>query len=185
MNRITVELTGTSPILHNNCETRGEDPGWKPKTDYEQAESRLFVASDGTLCLPWWHPIIALGRAAWSRGEKGVWPKEIVHAEKSESLSAWRVDFVGGWSPHRFHRDVMGRMIPTALPKFGRWSASFTLAYDPAYFKSKTLRDLLEHSGRHLGLPQFAPFAGPGPWGRFDVTKWEPVKSVALSEATA
>ena len=184
MNRIAVELTGTSPTLHNNCQTRGENPGWKPKTDHEQAESRLYITSWGCLGLPWHIPVIAIGRAAWSRlGVSGLrWPKEIIHAERTQSIRATPVMFFGDWTP----QVLLRRDLPAvALPRFDRWSASFRLSYDPDQHDEPVLRDLLEHSGRHIGLPQFAPFAGPGPRGRFNVTKWEPVKSIALSEATA
>ena len=184
MNRITVELTGTSPTLHNNCQTRGEDPGWKPKTDHEQAESRLY-GRGSMLHLPWFVPVIAIGRAAWSKYEwtNRKWSTEIVHAEALINvLSVDLINFQGDWTPQSFSRQGSS---PVALPRFDQWSASFRLAYNSDYHSESTLRDLLEHSGRHIGLPQFAPFAGPGPWGRFEVMKWEPVKSVALSEATA
>ena len=181
MNRIAVELTGTSPTLHNNCQTRGEDPGWRPKTDYEQAVSRVYAYASGGMYLPWYIPVIAIGRAAWSRlGVCGLrWPKEIIHAERTQSIRSTPVMFFGDWVPQvLLRRDLP----PVALPRFDRWSASFRMSYDPDQHDESTLRDLLEHSGRHIGLPQFAPFAGPGPWGRFEVTKWEPVAAVAKGE---
>ena len=61
-----------------------------------------------------------------------------------------------------------------ALPRFDAWTASFALSYDPAWHREAVLRETLEHAGRALGLPQFAPFAGKGPWGRFEVAAWEP-----------
>lgn len=181
MNRIGVELAGTSPTLHNNVVVRGEDPGWQPKDDREQAASRLYRWYDGILRLPATHLVVAIGRAAWSKHRLvgARWPRHIVHAEKCLSLQAECVEFHGDWTPHVFARQDMP---PVALPRFDQWSATFTLAYDPKYHDEATLRTLLEHSGRHIGLPQFATFAGPGPWGRFEIAKWEPVASVARAE---
>lgn len=170
MNTIRVALAGASPMLHNRCWSDGSD--WQPTTDLEQAQSRLFVHQDGSLYLPWNRPVIAIGRAAHSRGMHGpCWPMAIRHAEECGSLSASRVAFEGDWTPHVFARDGLP---PVALPRFDRWTARFAIEYDPAFYDPAALRSLLEFSGRHLGLPQFAPFAGPGPWGRFEVATWEP-----------
>jgi hypothetical protein len=170
MNTIHVELSSTSPMLHNRCWSDGS--GWCPTTDLAQAGSRLFTRQDGSLYLPWNRPVIAIGRAAHSRGmHSPCWPTEIIHAEACVSLSASPVAFDGEWTPHVFARDGLPHV---ALPRFDRWTASFKLEYDPAYYDEVLLRELLEHVGRHLGLPQFAPFTGPGPWGRFEVEGWEP-----------
>jgi len=178
VNHVVVELSGTSPIVHNRC--RSDGTGWLPKDDLDQAGDRLFADADGSLYLPWWTPSIAVGRAAHSKGVHGAnWPMSIVHAATlREVLRAVRVDFDGDWTPQVFLR----RDLPlVALPRFDRWSASFTLDFDPKHYRADHLRELLEHSGRHVGLPQFAPFAGKGPWGRFEVSKWEPVASVAAA----
>jgi hypothetical protein len=170
MNTIDVELAGTSPTLHNRCWSDGS--GWTPATDLEQAESRLYQCG-GEFHLPAVRPVIAISRAAWSRyGWCGSrWPKEIIHAQTCKSMYVERIAFAGKWKPHVFARDGLP---PVALPRFDRWTARFKLEYDPAYYEPSLLRELLEHAGRHLGLPQFAPFAGPGPWGRFEVEAWEP-----------
>lgn len=171
MKTVYVELVGTSPMLHNRLWSDGS--GWMPTTDMEQARSRLW---DGGASLPGDRPVIAIGRAAWSRyGWCGArWPRGIVHADACRALTVERVAFDGGrWKPHAFERYGLA---PVALPRFDNWTASFTLAYDPEYHEPNRLHELLEHAGRHLGLPQFAPFAGPGPWGRFDVAKWEPIQ---------
>lgn len=180
MNRVAVELTSTSPILHNCCQVRYETLGWVPKDDREQAESRLFRLPGGTLYLPWDRPIIAIGRAARSQlGLAGPkWPRSIVAAQRCTSMEVDHVAFHGDWFPQAFRRE---HLPAVALPRFDRWTASFTLAYDPHYYGG-VLRSLLEHSGRHIGLPQFAPFAGKGPWGRFEVKTWEPVKVEQLAE---
>jgi hypothetical protein len=170
VNTINVELTGTSPIVHNRLWSDGS--GWKPRTDREQAESRLFRDDDG-LYLPWNRPVVAIGRAANSKGVHGAcWPMAIVHAEAARaSLRAGRVTFTGEWTPYVFLRADLPLV---ALPRFNQWSASFALSYDPHFYEPERLREMLDHSGRHLGLPQFAPFAGKGPWGRFEVAVWEP-----------
>jgi hypothetical protein len=99
---------------------------------------------------------------------------DLRHAEAARAaLRCGRVDFAGDWTPHVFRRDGLPLV---ALPRFDRWAATFTLEYDPRHHEAETLRSMLEHSGRHVGLPQFAPFAGKGPWGRFEVASWEPVR---------
>lgn len=175
---IRVELVGKSPMLMNRLWSDGS--GWEPKTDQEQAESRLLTAG-GSLYLPRNRPPIAIGRAAHSKGLHGPeWPMEIVHAQACGVLWVERVDFAGEWTPQVFLR----RDLPlVALPRFDEWTAAFTLEYDPERHREGQLREMLDHSGRRLGLPQFAPFAGRGPWGLFEVTKWEPVAAVATVAA--
>jgi hypothetical protein len=183
MNAVAVELVGTSPMLHNRCWTRGEDPGWQPKSDMEQAENRLHRLKTGPLYLQRHTPVIAIGRAAWSKGLHGAhWPREVEHARQCRSLWVERVGFRGDWKPHVFTRDGLPLV---ALPRFDRWTATFTLEYDPHHYRAETLRKFLEHSGEHIGLPQFAPFAGRGPWGRFEVATWEPVRVDRLEEIEA
>lgn len=171
MNAIDVVLTGTSPTLHNRLWSDGT--GWTPESDAEQAESRLHIRC-GRLYLPGRTMVVAIGRAAWSRGLHGpAWPRDLRHAQSCASLRVADVAFAGEWEPQVFLRRDLP---PIALPRFDRWTASFTLEYDQACYFEGTLTDLLEYSGRHLGLPQFAPFAGPGPWGRFDMTAWRPLR---------
>jgi hypothetical protein len=182
VNHIAVELVGTQPMLHNRLWSDGSN--WKPKTDREQAESRLFEDAYGSLYLPWNRPVVAIGRAAHSKGIHGCeWPMELRHAEYSRAaLRCGPVAFSGEWRPQAFTRDGLPLV---ALPRFDRWTATFALIYDPRHYKAETLQGLLEHSGRHLGLPQFAPFAGRGPWGRFEVATWEivePLAGVAAAE---
>jgi hypothetical protein len=171
MNRVYVELTGRSPMIHNRIWSDGS--GWTPATDREQAESRLW-GKGRLLYLPPCTPVVAIGRAAHSKGVRGAkWPTEIKHARDCESLAVDRVAFEGEWTPQVFLR----RDLPAvALPRFDEWNAAFDLDFDPAFHRDDQLREMLDHSGRHLGLPVFAPFAGPGPWGRFEVSVWEPAR---------
>jgi hypothetical protein len=183
MNGVVVELIGTSPLLHNRCATRGEAPGWRPRTDREQAEDRLHRdAATGEVVLPWWMPVVAIGRAAWSRDRVTTMPRDLVSAVDATTIEARSIAFRGEWRPQAFRPE--GASV-VALPRFDEWSAAVRLMYDPRYHAEEGLLSLLEHSGRHLGLPLFAPFAGKGPWGRFRVETRKATVNAAYEEATA
>ena len=58
--------------------------------------------------------------------------------------------------------------------RFERWAAQFTLEIDDATIPPEFILQLLTEGGRAIGIGDFRPERG-GPFGRFQVTSWEPL----------
>lgn len=57
-------------------------------------------------------------------------------------------------------------------PRFNEWSIDFNLEYDPALLMEVQVREIVDNSGKRVGLLDFRP-ACKGPFGRFVVTSWQ------------
>jgi hypothetical protein len=61
-------------------------------------------------------------------------------------------------------------------PRFDHWSADFTLLVNDGLIDPDFVNKLLVHGSQAIGVGDFRPERG-GPFGRFIVTRWEPVKA--------
>lgn len=73
---------------------------------------------------------------------------------------------------------ISGRRVDrarTMLPK--GWVIEFELAVDSEALTSKDVRNILDNAGKNAGLGDWRPSAPkkPGPWGTFEVTKFDEV----------
>lgn len=64
-----------------------------------------------------------------------------------------------------------GGRILCHRPCFNDWCLSFTMEYDLEIITASLLRDIVDASGKRVGLGDFRP-ACKGPFGKFVVTKW-------------
>ena len=65
-----------------------------------------------------------------------------------------------------------GGRILAHRPCFNDWRISFGLALDTDILSIKLLREIIDASGKRIGIGAFRP-ACKGPFGRFVVTSWE------------
>lgn len=57
-------------------------------------------------------------------------------------------------------------------PKFEKWSIDFKLEVDQDLINEPLIRDVVKSAGNFVGIGDFRP-ACMGPFGRFEVVKWE------------
>lgn len=62
-----------------------------------------------------------------------------------------------------------------ARPRFDQWVISGTLGFDERLVDAALVRTCLDEAGMYVGIADFRP-QKKGPYGRFTVTRWEPVK---------
>lgn len=60
-------------------------------------------------------------------------------------------------------------------PRISKWEVSFEITYDEVLLSEENLKKILDDAGSRVGFLDFRP-AKNGPFGRFMVTKWTPVK---------
>lgn len=92
-------------------------------------------------------------------------------------LSPFELPLTGDW-----HVDSRAVVIPATKgrilrhrPMFDEWSVSFQVQIDNDLVSEKLVRDILEDSGKLVGLGDFRP-ARKGPYGRFSVVEWKKAK---------
>jgi hypothetical protein len=57
-------------------------------------------------------------------------------------------------------------------PRLDNWKVEFNLSYDDAMLSAKQIREVVDNTGKSVGLLDFRP-EKKGPFGRFTVTNWE------------
>jgi len=183
MRVIDVEVTGISPLLQHRYPL--EDSGSqstaknkKQKTD--DVEKSLYRLSDGTIYQPSIHLISSMkkagaryqipgqGKATYRNligsGAVLVSPDAIPHDKQAFEIDVRPVVI----------KSTGGR-IPRCRPIFKNWSLKFTIEYDEEDISAETVKEILDHAGRRVGIGDFRPEKG-GPFGRFMVTKFKEVK---------
>lgn len=145
----------------------------------EQAQQRLYIGHDGLPMIP--SP--NLFRCIIDAGTYFKAGKSKVTTQKSslipaclsikeielaiESKEPWTVDTRAVRIPSTGGRILCHR------PSFHDWKLSFTLDLDHEFMDAKLLRDIVDASGKRIGLGDFRP-ACKGPFGRFVVVAWVP-----------
>lgn len=185
--RVRVKLVSTSPILHNRLRYDAHDPDWRPSSNQEEAERKVHREPDGSMSLPRNLVLFALAAAGTATGRARL-PWRTGKVQELRQRGRLRVDVdgpivfeaQGDWSVHATAVDFGSYKTVFACPKFDAWSASFTLVIDETRIQPQTVRELLEHSGRDIGLPQQTPFVKGGEWGRYVVSVWQPQAAEAV-----
>lgn len=192
MERISVRIEGTTPIILNrftdaaqmaaSSGTRMSAIGDKG-TPREQAEQKLYTGADGkTLVIP--QPnlfrciidagtFFKAGKSKVTTQKSSLIPAcvEIEGAElKIIAKDPWTVDSRAVRIPST------GGRILAHRPSFHDWALEFVIAVDSEMMSAKLLREIVDAGGRRIGLGDFRP-ACKGPFGKFVVTRWEPIKN--------
>ena len=187
MQKVVVEITGTTPLLMNNpAKMRAATPGGKkptaPDPAVEAAEGRYLMPDQKTLCLKsdHLHRCFILASSGYRiAGRRSVVPYiagsiDIQPDLISLNTSAYIVD-----SRRVVIKSGMGGGgggIIRSRPLVWPWNAAFELYYDEEVFTPDFLQKVLceqicKHAGKALGLLDYRPGKG-GKFGRFNVTKW-------------
>lgn len=197
MERIRVEIEGTTPILMNRFTDENAQavsggttttfaPSGSKGTPREQATKKLYTDEKGVLHIPGPN----LFRAVIDAGTFHKAGKSKVTTQKSSLVPAamgiieltipvlnpaggavqWEVDSRAVVIPST------GGRVMAHRPRIDRWKLAFTVEYDPTMFSPSLVRALIDDAGRRVGLGDFRP-ARKGPFGKFNVVGWVEEKS--------
>lgn len=187
MKVIQVEIEGTTPLICNRFTdaaamaatngTRASSAGERG-SPREQSESKLYTSADGkTLVIP--QPNVF--RSIIDGGTFFKAGKSKVTTQKSSLIPAC-VSIRGVEIPI-IHRDPWtvdtravripstGGRILCHRPIFNDWKLRFEVELDDELITVKLLREIIDASGKRIGLGDFRPSC-KGPFGKFVVTKW-------------
>lgn len=185
--KIDITIQGVTALLCNRfCDEAAERAtngatvitnGGNRGTPREQAEKKLYLNADDQPTIPQPNLLRCLidGGRYFKAGKKQITTKnesllyaclDIEGAEiPIEHREAWRVDT----RPVRI--PSTGGRILTHRPIFDDWELSFTVDLDNDMIDVRLLRDIVDASGKRIGLGDFRP-ATKGPFGKFVVTKF-------------
>jgi hypothetical protein len=183
---ISVTIEGVTPLLCNRfgdaaamaatTGNRSSAVGEKG-TPREQAEQKLYCGLDGKLVIP--QPNLL--RCIIDGGKFFKAGKSKVTTIKS-SLIPSCVDIRCVEIPIRhtdpWEVDTRAVRIPSTggrilcyRPSFNDWALDFTVYLDTEILTVKLLREIIDASGKRIGLGDFRPDC-KGPFGKFVVTNW-------------
>lgn len=185
MNSIKVAVSGTSPLLCSKFTdasslangTSATFVGDKPSPK-NQCDAKLYYG-DGKPVIPQpnlFRCLIDAGQFFKAGKSKITTQKSsLVPAAMSIEEIAIPIESKDGWTVDS--RSVVipstGGRIMCHRPCFNDWTLTFTLQYDTDMFSEKLVRDIVDAAGKKIGLGDFRP-SRKGPYGKFNVTKWEP-----------
>lgn len=194
MKIINVTIEGTTPLLLNrfgiDAATRAEGPRQTfvgdRGTPHEVAEGKLYLGSDGkTLVIP--QPnlfrciidggkFFKAGKSKITTLKSSLIPACLVIRELEipiQHKQPWEVDT----RPVRI--PATGGRILAHRPMFHDWALTFTCELDLEILDAKVFRQVVDASGKRIGLGDFRPDC-KGPFGRFVVTNWAEEQPKAL-----
>ena len=155
----------------------------------EQAEARLYKSASGEIIIPQPNVLRCIidagaffkaGRTKVTTQKSSLIPAclSVQGIELPLRASQWRVDE----RPVRI--PATGGRILCYRPIFDEWSVTFTVDLDTSEMTPKLLREILDKSGKAIGLGDFRP-ACKGPYGRFVVTRWHEAPNEVPSQIAA
>jgi hypothetical protein len=186
MKLIQVTIEGTSPLICNRFTDAAMDAATSGNristigdrgTPHEIAESKLYIGHDGAPMIP--QP--NLFRCIIDGGTFFKAGKSKVTTLKTSLIPACvGIDEIEIPIQHREPWSVdtravripsTGGRISTHRPIFNDWRLSFGLGLDETMLSVKLLREIVDASGKRIGLGDFRP-ACKGPFGKFVVVEW-------------
>jgi len=180
MIEIQVELKGTSPLLMDNPKTMFDPkPSKKKGEEYkkeEDAEKRTYRKEGGELYVPFeWILGCMRNASKYVKTKRGTPPLRqvisgILRIEPEQiglETSEYEIDV---------RRGVIQKIsaIPVARPMIKEWKIGFKMLYNPDLVpvSPSIFKELLELGGSVVGIGAYRP-EHTGPFGRFEISKWE------------
>ena len=180
---VKVTIEGLSPLLMHAYPMVPIEAVEK-KTVEEQAELAAYRDPDGSLCIPSTAIQRALvAGAAYSKGKGRASlqkPAAACLLVEELYLPLPKINDSRGTAPHGrdFAIDSRPVVIPATKgrvlrhrPIVHKWGTSFTLCYDDSLLSGKQVRQIVDDTGKNVGVLDFRP-EKKGPFGRFIVTHW-------------
>ena len=184
--RVQVTIEGVTPLMMSRFGPEaeiqlagGHIPAFNHDADTPrgQAERKLYQDSDGNLFVPGYCIMACLMSAGRFHkiGRKMVTTRDtslVTAGIELEELvcqlntNQWEVD-----SRSIVNQVTKGRSM-CHRPRIDEWGLTFTLNVDTTMFPPKLVRALIDDAGRKCGLLSYRP-ERKGPFGKFNVKKWE------------
>lgn len=183
-----VAIKGRTPLLQNRPAALMTDTdsskgkaskGTSTKSPQEQAKEKLYEL-EGTLFQPNNHIrgcLIEAGKEFQIKGKgKSTYSKVIGYSvevnpmEIEHKKTKWEIYSVLAVNPNTGGRNIVHR------PMFREWELEFEITFDESRIHPDVLREILDTAGQIVGIGDWRP-AKKGTFGKFEVTKWEPVKA--------
>jgi len=183
MYKVSVEITGTSDMLHSRMPTETEaikrldELGKILKKDVnnekaytEAAEYCLYKNSNKEICIPSMHIEAAMVKAG---------ARERVEGEGKKSYKDYMNAFIivepklipiepQKYELFRTFVKTYGGRVMSTRPKFPQgWKANFTIAILDDTIPVKVVESILKYAGAYVGIGNWRP-----KFGRFEVTKF-------------
>jgi|GEM_PF-5754497 len=121
------------------------------------------------------------GRKKFSTGKESIVPVLVEIAEPflpfPASCQEYVTDLTHGWGQ-------TGTFVAIARPRFDQWAIRPTFVFDTSEFPPSRFRELVEVTGRKVGLGAHRP-AKKGKFGQFRIGSWEQVEDVPETAAIA
>lgn len=182
---IEVKIKGLTPLLMNRFGEKNEVDvssgirlsvkanGDAPR---EAASHKLYADGVGNLYIPGTNVFAAIV-AAGTFHKAG---KSKLTTQKTSLIPAGItvLDLVCPLGTKKWEVDSRSVVIPGGgrvmchRPRLDEWALGFTLDVDESVFSEKTVRVLVDDSGKKLGLGDYRP-QRKGPFGRFSVVGWK------------
>lgn len=183
MKPLIMKITGISPLLmHSTAGMNVVNEGLKTKTSHinglEEAEMGAYRDSGGGLVFPCvgvsrslWDAAsgIKIGKLTARRALAGLLPTaEFAQVTDfdGKQLTTFEVDT-------RFVRVSNGR-IPRSRAKLPEWMMEVPVDYDKNLLALEAINELLNRAGTLIGLGDYRPATGGGPFGRFTGEVYDP-----------
>lgn len=187
--RIKVTIEGITPLLMNRFTEASEvsvSGGHSPTlkgtrgTPREQAEKKAYMDNEGNLYVPGPNIFSCLvmagafhkaGRVKVTTQKSSLIPAGVAVEELVCSLNTkkWECDSRSVVIPST------GGRIMCHRPRLDEWQTTFTLNVDESMFAPTFVRLLVDDAGKKVGLGDYRP-QRKGPFGRFVVSNWSPIK---------
>lgn len=175
---IRVKITGLSPLLMH-CYPLTPVEAIEKKLPEQQAEHAAYripanAEHAGELYIPSTAMQRALvGGAAYSKG------KGRASLQKPAAACLLVEDIYLLLGQTKFEVDARPVVIPATKgrivryrPRLDTWATEFTLNYDDSLLSAKQVRQIVDDTGKNVGLLDFRP-EKKGPFGRFIVDGWQ------------
>jgi len=187
MKLFNVKIEGVSPLLMNKFGINAEvqPTARKQKKDYgtprEQARKALYADDDGRIFIP----------SMWIKGALMTVSSDFKLPGSRKSVKSVaggsilfpeeKIYFVEGYKGDQFEVDsrpcvVQRARILRSRPRFEKWSFAFVLEVDDSILDPSNVHEMLGDAGKRAGIGDYRPQKG-GPFGRFLITQWSPIKS--------
>jgi len=188
MKKIKIKIEGKTPLLCNKftdaaqMDASGTTSRLSTNRDRgspeEQAESKLYLNSDGKPCIPqpnMFRCIIDAGKFFKNGKSKVTTVKSsIIPACVELDALDFEIKTTGKWSvdtrPVRI--PATGGRILAHRPIFHDWALEFEAEVDTDMMGVSLFRDIVDAAGKRIGLGDFRPDC-KGPFGKFVVTSWK------------
>jgi hypothetical protein len=186
MKDITCTIEGVTPLLCNRFTDAAMDAATSGNristvgdrgTPREIAQSKLYAGHDGRPMIPQPNLFRAIidggtffkaGKSKVTTLKTSIVPACLSIAEIEipiEHREPWTIDTRAVRIPST------GGRISTHRPCFHDWRLTFSLQLDETMMGAKLLREIIDASGKRIGLGDFRP-ACKGPFGKFVVVEW-------------